>query len=280
MWGDGGQVWFAAPPPTLLLFAPFVALPGWLVAGSWVALDIAAIALVVRRLERPWWWCLFPPAVSAMTVGNPEPVMLALLVLGGGWLAPLVKPYAASALLGEGRYRSLLVAAGALLLTVPILPWGSFLADLPQIRATLESQLNDGDLSAWGAPILVPIALLALLALGRRRAGWLATPVLWPVAQLHYATIALPAVSPLMALAFSLPIPGIRPAAVIMAAVLESSRHRAVAPDRDRRRAERQVAGDVEPGPLAAAGRDGQEGVAVVRDLVVHRHQVAGADEE
>lgn len=209
--GGAGRIYFGAPPPTLLFFAPFTPLPPEVAGLAWVAIDAVAIVAIVRRLKLPWWWLLFPPGVVATVAGNPEPVMLALLVLFRGRLAalaPLLKPYAAIPLAGERRWRSLLVAAAILVLTAVLLPWGTFLAELDRVRAVLEDQA--ANLSAWAYPVLIPASVLALASLGLRRAAWLAVPVLWPSSQIHYALVSLPVVAgvPLLAVAFSLPLPG------------------------------------------------------------------------
>jgi hypothetical protein len=222
-WGsDRHLVFFAAPPPTLLFFAPFAYLPAPTVAAAWVILDTAVLLLVVRRLRLAWWWCFFPPAVSAVTVGNPEPVVLGLLVLGGGRLAvlaPLLKPYAVAPLVGERRWRDLALAACLVVATFIFLPWGRFLSDRDLLQRSLV--LQNADLSATAVPWLIPFALIGLAALGWRRAWWLAVPVLWPLSQLHYATITLPAISTITGFGFSVPIPGAPAVAVVAQALFE-----------------------------------------------------------
>lgn len=209
--GGAGRVYFGAPPPTLLVFAPFTILPVGIAGLAWVAIDAICIVAVVRSLGLAWWWVLFPPGVAATAVGNPEPVMLALLVLSSGrlaMLAPLVKPYAAIPLVGERRWRALVGAVALIGVTAIIAPWGAFVADLPWVRSVIEAQA--AGLSAWAHPVLVPVSALALASLGLRRAAWYAVPVLWPSTQIHYALVSLPALGsvPLLAVAFSLPLPG------------------------------------------------------------------------
>ncbi len=48
----------------------------------WMAIGLAASVWLVRRLELPLWWVLFPPLTHAIWNGNPQTFMLALLVAG------------------------------------------------------------------------------------------------------------------------------------------------------------------------------------------------------
>ena len=100
-----------------------------------------------------------------------------------------------------------------------ILPWGLFISDLPLVADTLAQQTTG--LSAFSVPWLLPVGLLGLAALGLRRAGWLMVPVLWPHSQIHYATTALPEMTPILAFGFSLPIAGAPPVAVAVQAAWE-----------------------------------------------------------
>ena len=63
--------------------------------------------------------------------------------------------------------------------------------------------------------------LIALILLGRKRAAWLAVPVLWPATQLHYRVLALPAMTPSLALAGSVAEPGFMTAGVMSLALWE-----------------------------------------------------------
>src|SRR6185503_13490226 len=89
------------------------------------------------------------------------------------------------------KWRSLLLAGVAIVLTAPFLAWGTYIRDLPTINATLAAQSGGGN-SALAVPILIPFAVVGLVLLGRRKAAWLAVPALWPNAQEYYAVIALP----------------------------------------------------------------------------------------
>ena len=77
-----------------------------------------------------------------------------------------------------------------------------------------------GGLSAWGTWLVVPTAV-ALVPLVGRGASLLAVPPLWPVTQLHDASMALPAArqSRLLAFLLSFSIPLLPAAAVIAEAI-------------------------------------------------------------
>jgi len=119
--------------------------------------------------------------------------------------------YSAVPLAILGRWRPLLVAAFAIAVTAPFLGWGTYVADLPRINALLAAQSGAGN-SALAVPLLIPLAIVGLVLVGRRRAAWLAVPALWPNAQEYYAVIALPIAAevPLATLAMATPLtPGI-----------------------------------------------------------------------
>ena len=203
----------------LLLFVPFIPLPPDLTRLIWVAAMFLAGVWVVRRLGLPGYWVAFPPMFQAIFLGHPEVLVLALLVLGGplSGIAAVIKPYAAAPLFAERRWSAVLVAIGVVVITAPFLPWATFVADLPSITANLVRQ-NHGD-SVFGSPILMAFAILALASLGVRRGLWLSVPVLWPLAQPMYKTSSLPALSPFLAIAWSIPIPGLTLIGVLVEAL-------------------------------------------------------------
>ena len=211
VWGSYGKIiYFGAPPPTLLAYIPFAFLPAPVVAAFWMIADACSVVLIVRHLRYPLWWCFFPPAVETTMMGNPEPVMLALLLIGGGRLAafaPLLKPYAVAALIAERRWRTIAAAAILGCAVAAFLPWGPFLKDAASIRDALVAQ-NYADISVFGQPNLLPFALFGLYMLGWRRAWWVATPVLWPASQYHYAVIAMPALTPMLGVGLALQFQG------------------------------------------------------------------------
>ena len=227
-WLAGGDPWqvgppaaiYAGPPPMLLLFVPFVPLPVDLTRLVWV-LGMFVVAIgVVRRLGLPGYWVAFPPMFQAIFLGHPEVLVVALLVLGGplSGVAAVIKPYAAAPLLAEKRWSAFLVAIAVVLITAPFLPWATFVADLPAIAANLVRQ-NHGD-STFGSPILIALAILALVSLGVRRGLWLSVPLLWPLAQPMYKTASLPALSPFLAITWSIPVPGLTLVGVVIEAIV------------------------------------------------------------
>jgi hypothetical protein len=231
LWLTGGDPWavqpgtavtFAAPPHALLFFAPFAFLPPIVTGTVWAIGLLVSSAFALRRLGMPLWWLAFPPLANSIVVGSLDGLAFVLLVLGPTWLAVLAKPYAALPLLAERRIRSLVIAAAVTIGTLLILPWRQFLADLSFITSQLG--LHAEDLSSFGEPIGMIAGGIALALLGARRGLWLATPVLWPSTQLHYAAMCVPALTVATAIGFALPIPGAPLVAVVVAAVLRRLR--------------------------------------------------------
>lgn len=201
-------IYYAAPPPTLLAFVPFAWLPPLLVSVIWIFGSFGLAWLAIRTLRLPIWWLAFPPLVDASLVGNPDVAVLALLVVGGGRLgalAPFFKIYAIVPMVGERRWRQFAVSLVLLAASWFVLPWATWLAQLPIITAHLIK--TSATTSVFGQPILMAVAVIALLSIGFRRAGWLAVPLLWPYTQFHYAAISVPGLSPYLALAWCFPTP-------------------------------------------------------------------------
>jgi hypothetical protein len=222
-WLAGGDPWtvtesgitFAAGPHTLLFYAPTSLLTLDVAVATWLLLGAAASLWLVRRLDLPLWWFLFPPLLHAVWNGNSQSVALALLVLGGplGAVAAVgLKLYAAVPLLA--RPRLLIVAGVALAVTLPFLPWQLYLEGGFGVSDHLQTAWNG---SAWRLPILLPPTLLALWILRRHGAEWLAVPAAWPATQFYYSGMALPALAGrrLLAGLFALPAPLVPPLVVI-----------------------------------------------------------------
>ena len=74
------------------------------------------------------------------------------------------------------RPRLLAIAIGALVLTLPFVPWQLYLADGLGISVHLGTAWNG---SAARLPILIPVVVLALWILRRQGAEWLLVPALW-----------------------------------------------------------------------------------------------------
>ena len=170
---------------------------------------------MVRRLDIPIWWVAFPPLAHALWNGNPQSIVLALLVAGGtvaAIVAVFMKLYAAVPLVF--RPRQLLFVIVALLVTLPLLPWQLYISDGFGVGSHLSSAWNG---SAWRLPILIPPTLLGLWILRSKGADWFAVPALWPATQFYYVSMAMPAViaRPIAAAALALPVPLMTPVIVM-----------------------------------------------------------------
>ena len=206
---------FAATPPTLLPIAPFA----WLSADAFVALvfvaSIVAAVAIVRRLRLPLWWLLFPPLIEALSAGSINVIVLGLLLTRLEWLGIVAKAYAALPALVLVHARSILIAAIVIAATFLVLPWQAFLAH--DLGGVLAAQAWGGRPPDFPPLLLVPIALLGLVLVGRRRAAWWSVLTVWPAAQFHYAIFALPARPGVLALAIlALPVP-VAPVAALLA---------------------------------------------------------------
>jgi hypothetical protein len=227
-WLAGGNPWtvgpelavFAGPPPMLLPFVPFINLPVDLTRLVWVGGTLILAIWTLRRLGMPPYWLAFPPLFEVIELGHPEVLILWLLVLGGpvSGLAAMVKPYSGLAILAERRWTALLALAVGLVATAPLLPWFEFIRELPRIAELVVIQ-NNGD-SVFGQPVLMVVAVAALAVLGPRRGLWLATPVLWPYAQPTYKVMTVPALSPVCAFFWAIPVPGFTLVGVVAEAAL------------------------------------------------------------
>jgi hypothetical protein len=236
-WLAGGDPWkvtengipFAAGPHTLLFYAPTSVLPLEVSMTVWMILGVAAAVWLVRRLDLPIWWVAFPPLAHALWNGNPQSIVLALLVAGGtipAIAAVGLKLYAAVPLVL--RPRQLILVAVALAVTLPLLPWQLYINDGFGVTSHLSSAW-DG--SAWRLPILIPPTLLGLWILRRQGADWFAVPAVWPATQFYYVSMAMPAViaQPLAAAALALPVPLMTPLLVMVMAAFELRRSRVAA---------------------------------------------------
>lgn len=222
----GGNPWsvgaagytFAGPPPTLVFYLPIALLPEPLGFALVMGAGIAAAIWSIRHLRLPYWWLLFPPLFEGVLVGNPDPVVLALLLMPGriAGVAAALKIYAAIPLALQRRGGALVVAAVVILLSAPL--WPAFFEQLDEVRAALA--LQSAGYSAWGTWFVIPV-VVALWALRRYRASWLVVPALWPDTQIHYSTMSLPVIwrFPIAAAIIGLASPLSAPIAVIVMAV-------------------------------------------------------------
>jgi hypothetical protein len=209
---------FAGPPPTLLLFIPFAIVPLEVAYVAVGLLGTAAAVFAVRTLSLPLWWVLFPPVFESVIVGNPDVLVLALLLLPGrlAGLAIVAKVYAVVPLAYQRRWKAVAIGAIVAMATLPL--WPLFIADLSNVTGSLDRQSQG--LSAWGSILMVP-TIAALWLLRRDGAEWLAVPALWPHTQLHYAAVSLPIVakSPIAAAVMGLSVPLAPSVAVMIIAI-------------------------------------------------------------
>lgn len=224
----GGNVYhFYALPPAVVLMAPFALVPEQIFVPGFVAIQAGAAIYVIRRLHLAWWWLLFPPVAISIAAGNPSLLLMALLlaphdILKG--LAPVLKVYAVLPLLGERRWRPIAIAASFGLASFVVAPglWVDFVsgAFAREVRLMEES---GGGYSAYQIPALIPLVGIAVLALARydlKAAGWLAPIALWPASQFHWSTLAMPVMTPLLAVMLAVNIWGFVPLAVALHVLL------------------------------------------------------------
>ena len=214
-WLAGGNPWdvqiagnyYAAPPPSLLPFAPFTILPADLAVAVIALIVLGGAIATVRLLRLPWWWLLFPPLVQCVLSANVQALLVPLILIPGGALATTLKVYAGLPLLILGRWRALLLFAAVVLATIPILPWSTYIADLAVISGRLADQ-SKFTLPPLLLVLLSPLVLAALVIVGRERAAWLIVPAIWPSQQYYYGTIAMPTKSKIATALIALPVPG------------------------------------------------------------------------
>lgn len=214
---------YAGTPVTTVLMAPAGLMSEEIFTIAWLALTWVATIWVLRRLRFPLWWLLFPPIAEALFSANPQLVVLALVVANRSALSALaagLKLYAVVPMVGEERWRHIAAAVGLYLATLVIAPslWLDYIRLFGAISSRLERESLYG-LSAFHVPELLAVTVVALLVLAlrdRRAAGWLAVPAAWPASQFHYSTMALPAMSPLLAVLLAIPMIHLPPIAIVL----------------------------------------------------------------
>ena len=188
----------------------------------WIGAGVAAAAWTVRRFDVPIWWIAFPPLFHSIWNGNPQTLVLALLVLGGtvasrGRGADEALRRGPSARAAEDTPRR---AGRPCWRLCPSCPGSTTCRTDLAYRPHLDTAWNG---SAWRIPILVPPTLVALWILRRNGGEWFAVPAAWPATQFYYVAMAFPAVvrRPILAAMFALPVPLLVPVVVIALAVLK-----------------------------------------------------------
>jgi hypothetical protein len=236
---------YSALPTTVVLLAPFTLLPERVFVVLFLVVSALAALYVIRALGLPWFYLLFPPLFQGVLSGNPNIVLLALLVTGRPMLegiGPLLKVYAGIPILLRARWKSAawaLVFGAVTLLALPL--WIEFLTTFAarSSRLMLESS---GGFSAFlfGPGIVGLVGLTVLLTWwhDREDGAWLAVPALWPATEFHYAALALPVLAGRWWLAalLALPVPGIpaiAPALVLLEIMFRQVRGRLGGPAPD-----------------------------------------------
>jgi hypothetical protein len=205
---DGNVYHFAGLPPTLFVYAPLTFLSLDVAALVGVIISLAAALVVISRLHLPMWWFLFPPLNAGIFFGNPHMLLMALLLAGAAWLAPAVKVYALIPMIGEARWRDMALGFAIFAGTVMAAPtlWSDWAASLAATndRLLVEAQ---GGWSLTGPLAILGIIPLVVIALRKdaRTAGWLAVPAVWPASEPFYSTMALPVMTPLLAIILAIP---------------------------------------------------------------------------
>jgi uncharacterized protein (TIGR03382 family) len=144
--------------------------------------------------------------VEALLSANIQTWLIPLLLVHLGPVAVFAKVYAAAPMLILGRWRELAVSVALLAITAPLLPWSTFVGDLPLIAEYFRMQ------TPYAIPVQVFIALLpvagaALWAVGRWNAAWLIVPAA-AAQQWYYTTLVMPTRSSVVAFLVCIPIPG------------------------------------------------------------------------
>jgi hypothetical protein len=227
-WLAGGDPWtanvfanhstfsYAGSPATTILLAPSALLSEDQFTLLWLVLTALSAIAIVRWLRLPFWWLLFPPTAEALYSGNPQIVVLMLLLAGAGRAGLLadtvsvaLKVYAWIPLFGERRWRRIGLALILTIATFAIAPslWINYLDQFGAISARLAQESNKGFSAFYFPFLLVPtaIAILFLWRLDPRTAMWLAVPALWPSSEFHYSTFAQPVMTPMLSVLLAVP---------------------------------------------------------------------------
>jgi hypothetical protein len=238
-WLHGGDPWaaevvvrhsvfsYAGSPATTVLLAPSALFSEDQFTVLWLVLSALSAVAIVRWLRLPIWWLLFPPTAEALYSGNPQLVILMLLLAGAARpgviadsIAVALKVYAVIPLLGERRLRRVGLALVLTIATVVVAPslWIHYAQQFGAISARLAQQ-SDSGFSAFYHPILLVPTAIAIILLWRRdrkAAAWLAVPALWPSSEFHYSTFAQPVMTPLLAVLLAVPNQQLAPVAITL----------------------------------------------------------------
>ena len=238
-WLNGGDPWaasvvtahqtfsYAGSPATTILLAPSALLSEGQFTVLWLGLTALSAVAIVRLLRLPIWWLLFPPTAEALYSGNPQLVVLMLLLAGASRMGALadsiavaLKVYAVVPLLGERQLRRIALAFAFTIATFVVAPslWINYAKQFGAISARLAQQSETGYSVFYYPIVLVPTAI-AIFLLWRhepKAAAWLAVPALWPSSEFHYSTFAQPVMTPLLAVLLAVPLHLLAPVAIML----------------------------------------------------------------
>ena len=203
VWLAGGDPWqailgfgipFWAPPPSLLVMAPFTLLPTAIGGLLVVALSALLAVAAIRSLRLPLWWLLWAPVLDGILVGASTSRrwhvwFWAALVSSPARTGLRRRAYGRRAAVTGSRHRARAGRHDDIAPAVVDLHRGP----RPRQRFLRRRRPGRHDVDV-PVPVLW-VAMAAGLSLGVRRASWLAVPLLAPFAHAHYAAMALPFVA-------------------------------------------------------------------------------------
>jgi hypothetical protein len=219
----GGDPWaatvhgysYSAPPLEAVAFLPAVSIPEQAFQVLWVVVCLASAVAIVKSLELPAYWIVYPPLVFGALLGNPAIPGMALLLVGFPLAGLVLRP-------------QLVLVTGTttlfwfvVLSTLGLLLRPDFVAALSTGASRYVSET--GGIVNWWATLLAIPAALALLMLARvdaRAARWLIAPAIGPAMGWYGFTMVMPVRSLTLAVLCAIPLPGVGAAAITGYSVL------------------------------------------------------------
>jgi hypothetical protein len=225
-WLAGGDPWaasvngasFSALPPVVVLMAPTAFVPEAAFVPLWLGICALAAVYAVRRLGLSVVWLAFPPLVQGVLVGSPAIPAFALVLAGWEPLGLMIRPHLGFALLGERRWRALILTVALGLVSLLIAPWGTFLGDLSMLLSRYTAEAGDAGAAASGWLYWLGVAAaLGMVPFDRRAAGWLGALVVPTPIAFHGAVAVMPIRSRPVAAVAAVPLPGMTVLAALVA---------------------------------------------------------------
>jgi len=237
-WLNGGDPWaanavvghhtysYAGTPATTVVLGPSALFSEDQFVILWLVISFLSAVALIRMLRLPLYWLMFPPIVEALISGNPQIVVVMLLVAGArraGVVAESVavalKVYAYIAVLGEREWRRLILAAGVSAATILVAPaiWINYAQHFGMISGRLAQEAEGGYSAFYYPVVLIPtaVAIAFLWRIDPKAAVWLAVPALWPASEFHYAMFALPFMTPFLAVLLAIPLRLLAPITIV-----------------------------------------------------------------